>query len=73
MGVMHEADDAYSIRSTWSSYWLDQFLILAFNVWTLSKSSTFHWICLLSIFSIFLVLVGDELPLCIVVIVVTLS
>ena len=22
-GVMHEADDAYSIRSTWSCYWLD--------------------------------------------------
>ena len=31
-GVMHEADDAYSIRSTWSCYWLDQFLTLAFNV-----------------------------------------
>ena len=28
-GVMHEADDAYSIRSTWSCYWLDQFLTLA--------------------------------------------
>ena len=25
---MHEADDAYSIRSTWSCYWLDQFLTL---------------------------------------------
>ena len=26
---LHEADDAYSIRSTWSCYWLDQFLTLA--------------------------------------------
>ena len=31
MGVMHEADDAYSIWSTWSCYWLDQFLTLALN------------------------------------------
>ena len=30
-GVMHEADDAYSIRSTGSCYWLDQFLTLALN------------------------------------------
>ena len=28
---MHEADDAYSIRSTWSCYWLDQFLTLALS------------------------------------------
>ena len=31
-GVMHEADDTYSIRSTWSCYWLDQFLTLALNI-----------------------------------------
>ena len=36
MGVMHEADDAYSIRSTWSCYWLDQFFTLALNVLILS-------------------------------------
>ena len=35
-GVMHEADDAYSIRSTWSCYWLDQFLKLALNILILS-------------------------------------
>ena len=35
-GVMHEADDACSIRSTWSCYWLDQFLTLAFNILILS-------------------------------------
>ena len=29
---MHEADDAYSIRSTCSCYWLDQFLTLALNI-----------------------------------------
>ena len=40
-GVMHEADDAYSIRSTWSCYWLDQFLTLAFNAWILKKFSVF--------------------------------
>ena len=34
--VMHEADDAYSIRSTWSCYWLDQFLTLALNILILS-------------------------------------
>ena len=33
---MHEADDAYSIRSTWSCYWLDQFLTLALNILILS-------------------------------------
>ena len=27
-GVMHEADDAYLIWSTWSCYWPDQFLTL---------------------------------------------
>ena len=36
MGVMHEADDAYSIRSTCSCYWLDQFLTLALNLLILS-------------------------------------
>ena len=35
-GVMHEADDAYSIRSTWSCYWLDQFLTLPLNILILS-------------------------------------
>ena len=33
---MHEADDAYSIRSTWSCYWPDQFLTLALNILILS-------------------------------------
>ena len=33
---MHEADDTYSIRSTWSCYWLDQFLTLALNILILS-------------------------------------
>ena len=28
-GVMREADDAYSVRSAWSCYWLGQFLTLA--------------------------------------------
>ena len=36
MGVMHEADDAYSIHSTWSCYWLDQFLTLAPSMLILS-------------------------------------
>ena len=35
-GVMHEADDAYSIRSTWSCYWIDQFFTLALNTLILS-------------------------------------
>ena len=35
-GVMRKADDAYSIRSTWSCYWLDQFLTLALNILILS-------------------------------------
>ena len=58
---MHEADDAYSIWSTWSCYWLDQFLTVALDAWILSKFSTLYWICLLLAF---LVLVGVELPLC---------
>ena len=33
---MHEADDAYSIQSTWSCYWLGQFLTLALNILILS-------------------------------------
>ena len=57
-GVMHEADDAYSIRSTWSCYWLDQFLTLALN------NMDFVQVCLLFIV---LILVGVELRLCIVV------
>ena len=48
--------------STWSCYWLDQFLTLALN--TLILSIFFHWICLPSIL---LILVGVELPLCVVV------
>ena len=60
-GVMHEADDAYSVWSTWSCYWLDQFLTLALDAWILSKFSTLYWICLLLVF---LILVGVELPLC---------
>ena len=60
-GVMHEANDAYSIWSTWSCYWLDQFLTLALDAWILSKFSTLYWICLLLVF---LILVGVELPLC---------
>ena len=60
---MHEADDTYSIRSTWSCYWLDQFLTLALNTLIFSIF-IFHWICLPSIL---LILVGAELPLCVVV------
>ena len=33
---MDGADDAYSIPSTWSCYWLDQFLTLALNILILS-------------------------------------
>ena len=33
---LHSTDDAYSIRSTWSCYWLDQFLTLALNTLILS-------------------------------------
>ena len=35
-GCHDEVDDAYSIRSTWSCYWLDQFLILALSILILS-------------------------------------
>ena len=58
--VMHEADDAYSIWSTWLCYWLDQFLTLALNILILSIF-TFQWIYLPIIL---LILVGVELPLC---------
>ena len=60
---MHEADEAYSIRSTWSCYWPDQFLTLALNILILSIF-TFQWICLPIIL---LILVGVELPLRVVV------
>ena len=63
-GIMHEAEDAYSVRSIRLCYWLDQFLTLAFGTWISSKFSVFHWICLPFIL---LVLVGVELPLCVVV------
>ena len=33
---MHEADNAYSIWSTWLCYWLDQFLTLALNTLIMS-------------------------------------
>ena len=59
MGVMHEADDAYSIQRTSLCYWLDQLLI-----WISSKFSMFHRICLLFIL---LNLVGVELLSCILV------
>ena len=64
MAVIHEAEDAYSILSTCSCSWLGQFLTVALNTWILPIFSTFPWICLLFIF---LVLVGVELLLCIVV------
>ena len=35
-GLMYEADDAYSIQSTWLCYKLDQFLTLALNTFSLS-------------------------------------
>ena len=53
-GVMHEADDAYSIQSTWSCYWLDQFLTLALNI-------------LICLPIMLLISVGVELPLRVVV------
>ena len=58
---MHEADDAYSIRSTWSCYWLDhtgtQYMdfVEIFNI-SLNLSAIY-----------LLMLVGVEVPLCIVV------
>ena len=35
--AMHETDKVYSTWSTWSYYWLDQFLTLALNTWILLK------------------------------------
>ena len=55
-GVMHEANDAYSIRSTWSCYWLDQFVILALDARILSKCSTLHWFVYYLFFSFYWVL-----------------
>ena len=60
---MHEADDAYSIRSTWSCYWLDQFLTLALNILILS----IFYISMDLSTNYFLILVGVELPLHVVV------
>ena len=58
---MHEADDAYSIRSTWSCYWLDQFLTLALNILILSIFLYFTGF----VYHLFLlILVGVELPVC---------
>ena len=62
-GVMHEADDAYSIWSTWSCYWLDQFLTLTLNILILSV----FYISMDLSTSYLLILVGVELPLCVVV------
>ena len=61
---MHETDDTYLIRSTWSFYWLDQFLTFACNTWISSELNMFRWTCLLFIL---LILVGAELPWCMVV------
>ena len=66
---MHEADDAYSSRSMWSCYWLDQFLT-SIQYMDFVEIFNVHWICLLSTL---LILVGVKLPLCIVITAVTLS
>ena len=60
---MHEADDAYSIRSTWSCYWLDQFLTLALNILILS----IFYISMDLSTNYFAHLMGVELPLRVVV------
>ena len=52
-----------NIQNTWLCYWLDQFLTLALNTLILLIFIS-HWICLPSIL---LILVGVELPLCVVV------
>ena len=62
-GVMHEADDAYSVSSIWSCYWLDQFLTLALN--TLILSIFYISLDLYTMSEILLILVGVELPLCV--------
>ena len=59
---MHEAADAYSTRSTWLRCWLDQFLTLA-----LSDFVEIFNILLDCLLFILFILVGVELPLCIVV------
>ena len=60
---MHEADDAYSIQSTWACYWLDQFLTLALNILILS----IFYISVDLSTNYLLILVGVELPLRVVV------
>ena len=60
---MHEADDAYSIWSTWSCYWLDQFLTLALNILILS----IFYISVDLSTNYFAHLVGVDLPLHVVV------
>ena len=60
---MNEADDGYSIRSTWSCYWLDQFLTLALNILILS----IFYISMDLSTNYFAHLVGAELPFCVVV------
>ena len=60
---MHEADDAYSIWSTWSCYWLDQFLTLALN--TLILLISYISLDLSTIY--FAHFSGVELSLCVVV------
>ena len=61
-GIMHEADDACSFRSTRSCYWLDQLLTLAHSTGILSKfsMSRVYYIC----FSSFTVFDGCEGFLC---------
>ena len=60
---MHEGDDAYSIQSTWSCYWLDQFLTLALNILILS----IFYISMDLSTNYLLILVSVELPLRVVV------
>ena len=58
---MYGADDTYSVRSTWSCSWLDQFLIQGNSAWSLSKISISYWIRLTFIL---LALMGVEIILC---------
>ena len=60
---MHEGDNAYSIQSTWSCYWLDQFLTLALNILILS----IFYISMDLSTNYLLILVSVELPLRVVV------
>ena len=57
---MHEGDDAYSIRSTWSCYWLDEFLTLALNTLILSI-----FYISLDLSTIYFAHFSVELPLCV--------